>query len=80
METRVQKWGNSLAVRIPKPLASELGLENNSPVDLSLVSGKLVIVPAVKLGLSLEALLAQVTEDNLHGEFDAGSAVGGEAW
>ena len=80
METRVQKWGNSLAVRIPKPLASELGLENNSPVDLSLVSGKLVIVPAVEPGLSLEALLAQVTDDNLHGEFDTGSAVGGEAW
>jgi len=80
METRVQKWGNSLALRIPKPLASEVGLEHNSRVELSLVDGKLVITPVVEPELTLEHLLAQVTDDNLHREVYTGPAVGGEVW
>ena len=80
METRVQRWGNSLAVRIPKPLADEAGLKDNSPVKLSLRDKKLVIAPVVKPALSLEQLLAQVTQDNLHREVDTGPALGGEAW
>jgi len=80
METRIKKWGNSLALRIPKPLAAEVGLEDDSPVELSLVDRKLVIIPVVKPKLSLEHLLTQVTEDNLHGEVDTGPAVGGEIW
>lgn len=76
METRVQRWGNSLALRIPKPLADEVGLKDNSPVQLSLHDGQLVIVPLV----SLDALLAQVSEDNRHDEVLTGLAVGGEAW
>lgn len=80
METRVQKWGNSLAVRIPKPLADEVGLKDNSPVQLSLHDRQLVIVPVLKPAFSLEALLAEVTEVNRHGEVLTGPAVGGEAW
>lgn len=79
METRVQRWGNSLALRIPKSLADEVGLKDNSPVQLSLRDKQLVIVP-VKPALSLDALLAQVTEANRHGEAQTGDAVGGEAW
>ena len=80
METRVEKWGNSLALRIPKPLAAEVGLEDSSPVDLSLMDGRLVITPVVEPELSLATLLAQVTEENLHREVDTGPAVGGEVW
>lgn len=80
MKTRVKKWGNSLALRIPKPLAVEVGLEDGSPVELSLMDGRLVITPAVEPELSLATLLAQVTEENLHGEVDTGPAVGGEVW
>jgi antitoxin MazE len=80
MLTRVKKWGNSLAVRIPKPFADEVGLEQNTPVEVSLVSGKLVIVPVLESALSLDQLLAQVTEDNLHSEVDTGPAVGNEVW
>ena len=80
METKVKKWGNSLALRIPKPLALEAGLDDDSPVELSLSDGKLVIVPIVEEELSLDKLLAQVTESNLHDEVDTGPAVGGEAW
>jgi antitoxin MazE len=80
MENRVQRWGNSLAVRIPKPLADEIGLKDNSPVQLSLHDRQLVIVPVLKPALNLEALLAQVTDDNRHTEVLTGPAVGGEAW
>ena len=80
METRVQRWGNSLALRIPKSLADEVGLKANSPVQLSLRDKQLVIVPVLKPALSLDALLAQVTEANRHGEAPTGEAVGGEAW
>jgi len=80
METRVQKWGNSLALRIPKLLADEIGLKDNSPVQISLRDRQLVVVPVLKPALSLEALLTQVTEANRHGEISTGPAVGGEAW
>lgn len=80
METRVQRWGNSLALRIPKPLADEVGLKDNSPVQLSLQDRHLVIVPLLQPTLSLETLLAQVSEDNRHDEVLTGPAVGGEAW
>jgi antitoxin MazE len=80
VETRVQRWGNSLALRIPKSLADEVGLTDNSPVQLSLRDNQLVIMPVRKPSLSLDALLAQVTAANLHGEVDTGPAVGSEAW
>ncbi len=78
--TRVKKWGNSLAVRIPKPLATEVGIEQNTQVEVSLVDGKLVVAPVLKPALTLEQLLAQVTEQNLHGEVDTGPRMGNEAW
>lgn len=80
MRARVQKWGNSLALRIPKPFATEIGLQWNSPVELSLVDGRLVVIPIVRPTFTLEDLLAQVTEDNLHGEIETGPAVGREVW
>ena len=80
METRMQKWGNSLALRIPKPFADQLGLEPKSPVRLSLREGALVITLLTPPRLKLDDLLAQVTEHNVHGEVDPGPAVGREAW
>ncbi len=80
MRTQVQKWGNSLALRLPKPFAIEIGLQRNSPVEITLVDGKLVVTPVVEPVLTLEHLLAQVNEDNLHGEIETGPAVGREAW
>jgi antitoxin MazE len=80
MQTRIQKWGNSLALRIPKPLADEIGLKDNSSVELSRRENVLVIVPLVQPGPSLAELLAQITDANLHQEIDTGPAVGGETW
>ena len=80
MKTRVQKWGNSLALRIPKPFVTELGLDRDSTVEMSVIDGKLVIAPVVQPRLTLEQLLAQVTEDNLHTGVEIGPAAGEHAW
>jgi antitoxin MazE len=80
MKTRVQKWGNSLAVRIPKSFAAEAGLQANAPVELSLTKGALVVKPIAPQPLTLKELLAGITDDNLPGEWDTGPAVGKEIW
>ena len=78
--TRVQKWGNSLAVRIPKPIAVELGIEDNSEVQLAYADGKLVISPPPLARFSLHDLLAGITKKNKHDGVDWGYSVGREAW
>lgn len=80
MRTRVQKWGNSLALRIPKAFATEVGLCENLAVDLSVTEGRLVVQPHSEEPLSLADLLRAVTDENLHHEWDTGPAVGKEIW
>ena len=80
MRTRVQKWGNSLALRIPKSFAAETRLEQDALVDVSLVDGKLVVAPVPAPAFTLELLLEGVTQDNRPREFATGLAVGQEAW
>ena len=80
MRTRIRKWGNSLALRIPKPFAKEVGLDRDVAVEVSLEEGRLVVAPIAELPLSLEQLLAGVTEENKHREVDTGPAMGEEAW
>ncbi len=80
MITRVQKWGNSLALRIPKSFADEVGLQTDSAVEVSLADGKLVVAPVAKSKLTLKQLLSQVTDENLHHEVETGPAQGNEAW
>jgi len=79
MKTTIQKWGNSLAVRIPRPFAEEIHLEENTTVDLTIKSGKLIIV-ASEAAITLESLVEQITEENRHGEIGTGQAVGNEIW
>jgi len=78
MQTKVQKWGNSLALRIPKSFALNMDIKQNEFVDLSIGDGKLIITPITEKEYSLKELLAGVSEDNLHGEFDTGTPVGKE--
>lgn len=80
MKTRVQKWGNSLALRIPKSFAQEVGLEDNTIVDISLTDGKLIVLPVLDHPPTLDSLLAQITDDNLHLETDFGMPSGNEVW
>jgi antitoxin MazE len=78
MQTRVQKWGDGLALCIPKALASQTGLTEDMLVDVELVEGKVVIRPARRT--KLEELLRGVTPENIHAEVDTGPPVGGEVW
>ena len=80
MKTRVQKWGNSLALRIPKSFATEVGLQRETAIEISLADGKLVITPVAKPKPTLKQLLAKVTKENLHHEVDTGSVAGNETW
>ncbi len=80
MRTKIQKWGNSLGLRIPKSFAEEAQLHADSAVDLSMDDDRLIVrrvrVPAYRL----EDLLSKVTKANLHEEVQTGEAVGREAW
>jgi antitoxin MazE len=80
MRTRLRKWGNSLAVRIPQPFARESNLEENSPVDVTLRNGKLIIVPVREPEFSLDDLVGRITKKNLHAEVHTGTNRGNEAW
>jgi antitoxin MazE len=80
MKTRIQKWGHSLALRIPKSFAAELHLEQGILVDVSLHDGKLLVTPLRPPAVTLDGLLQGITPQNLHHEVDTGPAVGNEAW
>lgn len=77
MQTVVQKWGNSLGIRIPAVFTREFNLKNGSSVEIIEEEGKLVIVPKKQ---SLDELLSLVTKDNIHSSVDTGISVGKEEW
>lgn len=79
MTTQVGRWGNSLAVRIPRAYANELELSDGSQLELVRVSEGILIRPR-KREYKLSELLARVKPENLHGETDWGPPVGNEAW
>ena len=80
MQTKIQRWGNSLGLRIPKSFAEQAGVEAGSEVDLALKEGDLIIRPTRSPKYDLTALLRGITDDNLHVEVDTGPPVGQEAW
>jgi len=80
MRARVQRWGNSLALRIPSSFAAETLIEQGSEVELTLEEGRLVVTPVSAPSFSLDALLAEITPDKLHSESEWGRSQGAEAW
>jgi antitoxin MazE len=80
MKTSIQRWGNSLAVRLPKAFAENIGLMDNSPVEITIDNGQLVITPLREPTYSLDALLAGITDENMHSETDTGAPTGNESW
>jgi len=79
MKTVVRKWGNSLALRIPKTMAEHIKVRAGAPVEITEERGNLLIKPTGAKS-SLKELLAKVTPENLHGETKTGRAVGKEVW
>ena len=80
MRQRVKKWGNSLSLRIPRAIAEELHLQEDSEVEISVRESRLVIEPVAPPVYDLDQLLSMVDPQNLHGETDWGPAVGKEVW
>lgn len=79
MKVQVQKWGNSLALRIPKSFAVETHIEEGSTVEMTLGKNGIIMKPT-KQEITLESLLADVTDENLHSEIDFGKPEGREVW
>ncbi len=79
MRTQLNKWGNSLAVRIPGACVKDLALREGMTLDVRAIGGKLVLRPVAN-DITLERLVRKITPENCHGETDWGPALGGESW
>ncbi len=79
MTTTLQKWGNSLAVRIPKTVANDVALGEEA-VDLRITNGEIVIAPIRAKKYQLEELVGRISGKNRHPEVPTGKRMGREAW
>ncbi len=79
MRVQIQKWGNSLALRIPKPFAEDAAVKEGTVVDLSVSKGKVIAAPVRKKRATLKQLLGRVNKGNLHREVGFGPSVGRES-
>lgn len=77
METRISKWGNSRAVRLPREVLDRAGIDPDKPVTLSAEAGRVVIAPAKRKPMLAE-LLAQIKAEDDLAEVDFGAPVGRE--
>ena len=77
VKTHISKWGASLAVRIPKPIAEQWGVREGSEIEMAPLDGHLVLRKKTR---PLAEMLDQITPENLHPEQDAGPPVGNEEW
>ncbi|MEX2557091.1 MAG: AbrB/MazE/SpoVT family DNA-binding domain-containing protein [Actinomycetota bacterium] len=80
MQTRIQMWGNSLGLRIPKAFAEEAQVEAGSTVDISVERGELIVRPVPRRKYELRSLLKEITPDNIHDAIETGAPVGREVW
>ncbi len=79
MVTRVQRWGNSLALRIPRAFAAQAKVAEGTAVDIAIEHDRLVVKP-VPHRYRLRDLLKGIDRRNLHAEVPTGRAVGKEIW
>lgn len=78
MAAKIQKWGNSFGLRIPKSIIEKCALELNSEVEIEHKDGAIIIFPKKKKE-SLKELIDQITPENIHDEEDFGRE-GKEVW
>lgn len=79
MRAKCQRWGNSLAVRIPKAITEQVGVREQDELKLEGVARVIRMRPK-RRRVALDRLLKDVTPENLHGELDFGKAKGRDAW
>ena len=75
----VAKWGNSLAIRIPKNVADKIKLKEGTAISIDVIDNSIVITPE-KSKYTLEELLAGASSEDFDGEYDWGEPVGEEVW
>jgi len=80
MKTQLAKWGNSLAVRIPKPVAAAAKLRSGDRLDLAVDGSGVLTIRKPTKDPTLEDLVRAITPENQHGETDWGAPVGKELW
>jgi antitoxin MazE len=80
MKTQVSKWGNSLAIRIPKPIASAAKLKAGDDLDLDVEGPGTVKLQKPEKKLTLKDLVDRISSENIHGETDWAEPQGNEAW
>jgi antitoxin MazE len=80
MQTMIQQWGNSLALRIPKAFAQQARVKKGSAVTLSVEKGRMVMKPLRRRKYTLEELVSKITPKNRHPETDWGKPMGKEIW
>jgi antitoxin MazE len=76
-KAQVVRWGNSLAVRIPKAVAEEARMQEGDSIVIEASKGHIELHPAERVP-TLEELVAQITPENRHGEIETGPEVGKE--
>ena len=79
MLLHLKKWGNSLAIRLPKDVVQPLELREGTSFVLEIVEGNLLLKPE-RRKRSLDELLRGVTPETVHGELDWGEPQGSESW
>ena len=80
MKTMIQKWGNSLALRIPKAIAAEIKIAEGDPVDLQLKGSGVLLKPHRQKRYHLRELVKGITAANRHTEISFGKPEGREVW
>ena len=79
MATKVQKWGNSLGVRLSKEVVKKVGFRSGKPISVKTI-GKSVIITSFKEEETLDSLVSKITPENRYDELYWGPAVGNEVW
>ena len=80
MQTKIQQWGNSLAIRIPRAYAAHARVRKGAKVEIVAQDGRLTITPVTPSAPRLDSLLRKVSPDNLHASAETGPAAGRELW
>ena len=78
MTTQVAKWGHSLAVRIPKPVAESARLREGDPLTLEVDKNRTIVIRPVRRKYSLDQLVSGITPKNRYGETEWGPRAGKE--
>lgn len=78
MASTVQKWGNSLGIRIPKTIAEQVNLHSGSEVEFDTTGGVLTVRPKRRRRHTLASLLAKARGPSPHRSLDRDKPVGRE--